>query len=106
MQEPTVVFVHGAFADASGFTAVIRELNSAGHAVIAPPNPLRSLAPDAAAVSAAVNAINGPVLLAGHSSGGAVITQVPQRHLRHRRPHRRGAAARAYRPAPRQARRG
>ena len=75
MSEPTVVFVHGAFADASGFAAVIRELNSAGHAVIAPPNPLRSLASDAAAVSAVVKAIDGPVLLVGHSYGGAVITQ-------------------------------
>jgi pimeloyl-ACP methyl ester carboxylesterase len=75
MGEPTVVLVHGAFADASGFTAVIRELNSAGHAVIAPPNPLRSLASDAAALSAVVKAIDGPALLVGHSYGGAVITQ-------------------------------
>jgi pimeloyl-ACP methyl ester carboxylesterase len=75
MSEPTVVFVHGAFADASGFAGVIRELNSAGHTVIAPPNPLRSLASDAAAVSAVIKAIDGPVLLVGHSYGGAVITQ-------------------------------
>ncbi|HXB47950.1 MAG TPA: alpha/beta hydrolase [Streptosporangiaceae bacterium] len=75
MSEPTVVLVHGAFADASGFAGVIRELESVGHTVIAPPNPLRSLASDAAAVSAAVNAIDGPVLLIGHSYGGAVITQ-------------------------------
>jgi pimeloyl-ACP methyl ester carboxylesterase len=75
MSEPTVVLVHGAFADASGFAGVIRELESGGHAVIAPPNPLRSLASDAAALSAAVKAIDGPVLLVGHSYGGAVITQ-------------------------------
>lgn len=75
MSEPTVVLVHGAFADASGFAGVIRELKSAGHAVVAPPNPLRSLAFDAAAISKAVKAINGPVLLVGHSYGGAVITQ-------------------------------
>ena len=75
MSEPTVVLVHGAFADASGFAGVIRELDSAGHSVIAPPNPLRSLASDAAAVSAVVNAIDGPVVLVGHSYGGAVITQ-------------------------------
>ncbi|HJY95159.1 MAG TPA: alpha/beta fold hydrolase, partial [Streptosporangiaceae bacterium] len=71
MSERTIVLVHGAFADASGFAGVIRELNSAGHPVIAPPNPLRSLASDAAAVSAVVKAIDGPVLLVGHSYGGA-----------------------------------
>ncbi|HUA42350.1 MAG TPA: alpha/beta hydrolase [Streptosporangiaceae bacterium] len=75
MTESTVVLVHGAFADASGFAGVIRELDSAGHAAIAPPNPLRSLASDAAAVSAVVAAIHGPVVLVGHSYGGAVITQ-------------------------------
>jgi len=75
MSERTIVLVHGAFADASGFAGVIRELKSAGHPVIAPPNPLRSLASDAAAISAAVKAIDGPVLLVGHSYGGAVITQ-------------------------------
>src|SRR5712672_1365655 len=72
---PTVVLVHGAFADASGFGGVIRELQSAGHAVLAPPNPLRSLAFDAAAIAALVAAIDGPVVLVGHSYGGAVITQ-------------------------------
>src|SRR5271156_52782 len=72
---PTIVLVHGAFADASGFAGVIRELQSAGLVVIAAPNPLRSLACDAAALSATVNAIGGPVVLVGHSYGGAVITQ-------------------------------
>ena len=71
----TVVLVHGAFADASGFGGVIRELSSAGHDVVAPPNPLRSVAFDASALSAVVKAIEGPVLLVGHSYGGAVITQ-------------------------------
>ena len=75
MSEPTIILVHGAFADAAGFAGVIRELENAGHTVIAPPNPLRSLASDAAAISAAVKAIDGPVLLVGHSYGGAVITQ-------------------------------
>jgi pimeloyl-ACP methyl ester carboxylesterase len=75
MSESTVVLVHGAFADASGFAGVIRELESAGHTVIAPPNPLRSLASDAATVSAVVKAIDGSVVLVGHSYGGAVITQ-------------------------------
>ena len=72
---PTVVLVHGAFADASGWAGVIRELQSAGITVQAPPNPLRSVAGDAATVGAAVAAIHGPVLRVGHSYGGAVITQ-------------------------------
>jgi pimeloyl-ACP methyl ester carboxylesterase len=72
---PTVVLVHGAFADASGFRGVIRELQTAGYSVVAPPNPLRGLAFDAAAIAAHVAAIAGPVVLVGHSYGGAVITQ-------------------------------
>ena len=75
MSDPTVVLVHGAFADASGYAGIIRELHSAGVTAIAPPNPLRSLASDAAAVAAVVGAIDGPVVLVGHSYGGAVITQ-------------------------------
>jgi pimeloyl-ACP methyl ester carboxylesterase len=73
--QPAVVLVHGAFADASGFGGVITELSAAGYRVLAPPNPLRSLAADAATVSAVVSAIDGPVVLVGHSYGGAVITR-------------------------------
>jgi pimeloyl-ACP methyl ester carboxylesterase len=73
--QPTVVLVHGAFADASGFGGIIRELSNRGYRVLAPPNPLRSLAGDAATVRAVANAIEGPVVLVGHSYGGAVITQ-------------------------------
>jgi pimeloyl-ACP methyl ester carboxylesterase len=75
MPGPTVVLVHGAFADASGFAGVIRELESAGHATLAPPNPLRGVGFDAGVVRDVVSAIDGPVVLAGHSYGGAVITQ-------------------------------
>jgi pimeloyl-ACP methyl ester carboxylesterase len=75
MPGPTVVLVHGAFADASGFAGVIRELESAGHTALAPPNPLRSVAFDASVVSDVVKAIDGPVVLVGHSYGGAVIGQ-------------------------------
>jgi pimeloyl-ACP methyl ester carboxylesterase len=71
----TVVLVHGAFADASGWAGVIRELQFADVSVFAPPNPERSLAADAVSVGAFVSAIDGPVLLVGHSYGGAVITQ-------------------------------
>jgi pimeloyl-ACP methyl ester carboxylesterase len=75
MSDPTVVLVHGAFADASGFAGIIRELESAGLTVVAPPNPLRSVASDAATVGAVAGAIDGPVVLVGHSYGGAVISQ-------------------------------
>jgi len=71
----TVVLVHGAFADASGWAGVIRELQAADIPVFAPPNPERGLAADAASVGAFVEAIDGPVLLVGHSYGGAIITQ-------------------------------
>ncbi|MEY9934062.1 pimeloyl-ACP methyl ester carboxylesterase [Catenulispora sp. GP43] len=71
----TVVLVHGAFADASGFSGVIRELTTCGYNLIAPPNPLRGLAGDAAAVRSVADTIDGPVVLVGHSYGGAVITQ-------------------------------
>jgi len=75
MSDPTFVLVHGAFADASGFGGVIRELESAGHTVVAPPNPLRGVGFDAATVGAVAGAIDGPVVLVGHSYGGAVIGQ-------------------------------
>src|SRR5258708_18690549 len=68
---PTAVLVHGAFADASGFGGVIRELQSAGHTALAPPNPLRSLAFDSAAIAAFVAAIGGPPLLVRDPYGGA-----------------------------------
>ncbi len=74
-QSPTVVLVHGAFADASGYAEIITELKAAGYTVHAPANPLRSLTIDANTLKAFVSAIDGPVVLVGHSYGGAVITQ-------------------------------
>jgi pimeloyl-ACP methyl ester carboxylesterase len=71
---PTVLLVHGAFADGSMWTGVITELQAAGIGVIAVASPLRSLASDTAYVASAVAEIDGPVLLAGHGYGGAVIT--------------------------------
>jgi pimeloyl-ACP methyl ester carboxylesterase len=74
---PTIVLVHGAFAESSGWDAVIDTLLDAGHPVIAAPNPLRSVAADAASVADVVRAVDGPVVLAAHSYGGAVISNVP-----------------------------
>ncbi|MEV5150102.1 alpha/beta hydrolase [Streptomyces sp. NPDC052727] len=71
---PTAVLVHGAFADAASWSGVIEELQSHGIPVIAPPNPLRGLASDAAYVASVASQIDGPVVLVGHSYGGALIT--------------------------------
>jgi pimeloyl-ACP methyl ester carboxylesterase len=71
---PTIVLVHGAFADASSWSAVYDELQGDGYAIVAPPVPLRGVASDAAYLSSVLDQINGPVLLVGHSYGGAVIT--------------------------------
>lgn len=71
---PTVVLVHGAFADASGWSAVVRILQAAGYPVIAPADPLRGLTADADHIRSVVATIPGPVILVGHSYGGAVIT--------------------------------
>jgi pimeloyl-ACP methyl ester carboxylesterase len=73
--DPTVVLVHGAFADASGYAAVIRILQAQGIAVRAPMNPLRGLASDADAIARYATTIDGPIVLVGHSYGGAVISQ-------------------------------
>ncbi|MFE5718981.1 alpha/beta fold hydrolase [Streptomyces erythrochromogenes] len=71
----TVVLVHGAFADAASWNPVTERLQHQGHQVIAAANPLRGLTHDAAQIAARLAAIPGPVVLAGHSYGGAVITQ-------------------------------
>jgi len=73
---PTIILVHGAFADSASWDRVIDPLARAGHPVIAAANPLRGLATDAAAVSDLVSTVDGPVVLAGHSYGGAVISNV------------------------------
>lgn len=71
---PTVLLVHGAFADATSWSGVVAELQNHGIRVIAPPNPLRGLASDAAYIASVASQIEGPVVLAGHSYGGAVIS--------------------------------
>jgi pimeloyl-ACP methyl ester carboxylesterase len=73
---PTIILVHGAFADSSSWNDVVEPLQDAGHPVIAVANPLRSVAADAAAVTDVVRSIDGPVVLVGHSYGGAVISNV------------------------------
>ena len=72
--KPTVVLVHGAFADASGWNDVIAKLQRRGYTVLAPPNPLRGLTGDAEYLKAFLGTIEGPIVLVGHSYGGAVIT--------------------------------
>jgi pimeloyl-ACP methyl ester carboxylesterase len=73
--KPTIVLVHGAWADGSSWNEVTRLLQRAGYLVLVPPNPLRSLSGDAAYISAFIQQrTSGPVVLVGHSYGGAVIT--------------------------------
>jgi pimeloyl-ACP methyl ester carboxylesterase len=75
MADPTVVLVHGAFADASGFRGLYDLLVGEGVTAVAPPNPLRGLTGgDGEYLKAVVGEIDGPVLLVGHSYGGSVIT--------------------------------
>ncbi len=71
---PTVVLVHGAFADASSWNGVIERLQARGVNVTAPPNPLRGIAIDSAYLASVLEQTPGPVLAVGHSYGGAVIT--------------------------------
>jgi pimeloyl-ACP methyl ester carboxylesterase len=73
---PTIVLVHGAFAESASWNGVVDPLLDAGHSVIAAANPLRSVSGDAAAVSDVVRAVDGPVVLVGHSYGGMVISNV------------------------------
>jgi pimeloyl-ACP methyl ester carboxylesterase len=73
---PTIVLVHGAFAESSSWDGVIDPLLGSGHPVIAAANPLRGVATDAAAISDVVRTVDGPVVLVGHSYGGAVISNV------------------------------
>jgi pimeloyl-ACP methyl ester carboxylesterase len=72
--KPTVVLVHGAFADASGWAGVEQRLDKRGYTVIAPANPLRGVDGDAAYIASVLATIQGPIVLVGHSYGGEVIT--------------------------------
>lgn len=71
---PTIVLVHGAFADASGWNSVTSRLQARGYTVLAVANPLRDLSSDAAYVESILDTIDGPIVVVGHSYGGAVMT--------------------------------
>lgn len=71
---PTIVLVHGAFADASGWVQIIRLLDAAGYNSVGVQNPLTSLADDVATTRRVIDGISGPVVVVGHSYGGAVIS--------------------------------
>jgi pimeloyl-ACP methyl ester carboxylesterase len=75
--KPTIVLVHGAFAESASWNHVVDSLESAGHPVIAAANPLRNLDGDAASVADLIRTVRGPVVLVAHSYGGAVISNVP-----------------------------
>jgi pimeloyl-ACP methyl ester carboxylesterase len=72
--KPTIVLVHGAWADGSSWSRVAHRLQDRGYTVDVAPNPLRSVSGDAAYLKAILATISGPIVLVGHSYGGAVIT--------------------------------
>src|SRR5215217_1655327 len=72
--KPTVVLVHGAFADASGWYGVQERLEDKGYKVVSPANPLRGVSADSAYIKSVLSQISGPIVLVGHSYGGVVIT--------------------------------
>ena len=71
--KPTIVLVHGAWADASGGEAEVAHFTRQGYPVVAPATPLRGLTSDAAYLRSVLQTIPGPVVLVGHSYGGAVM---------------------------------
>jgi pimeloyl-ACP methyl ester carboxylesterase len=75
--KPTIVLVHGAFAESASWNSVIDSLSAAEYPVIAAANPLRGLTTDAASIGDLLRTIEGPVVLVAHSYGGAVISNVP-----------------------------
>jgi pimeloyl-ACP methyl ester carboxylesterase len=72
--KPTIVLVHGAWADGSSWGLVAQRLQAAGYTVDVPSNPLRNLSGDSANLASFLGTISGPIVLVGHSYGGAVIT--------------------------------
>lgn len=78
--KPTVILVHGAFADATSWNGVAARLRADGYSVIGAANPLRSVKGDASSVANIVKSVKGPVVLVGHSYGGAVISAAANGH--------------------------
>src|SRR5215475_2829955 len=74
-QVKNIVLVHGAFADGSGWEAIFKLLTAKGYNVVVVQNPCTSMEDDVAATTRALDKLDGPALLVGHSYGGAVITQ-------------------------------
>jgi pimeloyl-ACP methyl ester carboxylesterase len=83
--KPSIVLVHGAWADTSSWDGVIQRLQADGYTVYAPPDPLQGLPYDTAYLAGFLHTISGPIVLVGHSYGGAVITN-GRRALQERRP--------------------
>jgi len=75
-QKPTIVLVHGAFADGSSWNEVTKKLQRDGYQVVVPANPLRGIASDSSYLTGVLAGIPGPKVLVGHSYGGAIITQL------------------------------
>lgn len=74
--KPTIVLVHGDWADGSSWSKVVKRLQREGYTVVAPPNPLRQPTADIAYLSSYLSTIAGPIVLVGHSYGGFIITNV------------------------------
>ena len=81
-EKPTIVLVHGAFADSSSWNGVISILEKDGYRVVAAANPLRSLKSDAQYVADIVSGIQSPVVLVGHSYGGLVISEASKPNVK------------------------
>ncbi|MEG3632635.1 alpha/beta fold hydrolase [Micromonospora palythoicola] len=73
--KPTIVLIHGAFADSSSWNGVVADLKRRGYPVVAFANPLRGVQKDAAYVRSFVDSVPGPVVMAAHSYGGVVMTE-------------------------------
>ncbi|SFT89433.1 Pimeloyl-ACP methyl ester carboxylesterase [Geodermatophilus amargosae] len=77
-----MVLVHGAFADSSSWNGVIAQLRRHGHPVIAAANPLRGLHDDARSLRSVLDSVDGPIVVAGHSYGGTVVSEAADGHPR------------------------